>query len=81
MTKHTLTIEETPRSEDVQRLLDHALAGRSANVAEQFIGPGDAMRSEKDIVKFAESVGLDERLGRETIQCRAGHATLLERIV
>lgn len=55
---------------------DHALAGRAADVAEQFVGPGDRVGREEDVIEIAEAMGFDDRLVGETIECRAGDSSL-----
>ncbi len=55
-----------------QRKVQHALADHPADVAEELVGPGDAVRRQQDVIQFAEAVRRRDRLLGETIDRRAG---------
>ena len=48
--------------------IDHRSAGSAADVAEQFVSPGDRMRRQQHIVERTEPVRRSDRLGVKTIQ-------------
>src|SRR5580658_9149380 len=50
-----------------QRKVHHALADHPADVAEELVGPGDAVGRQEDVVQLAEAVRRRDRLLGETI--------------
>lgn len=48
--------------------VDHALAGHRADVAEQFVGPGDIVWRQEHVFQSTETVGARDGLIGETIQ-------------
>ena len=55
-----------------EREVEHAPADGPADVAEQLVGPGDAVRGEQHVVELAEAVRPDDRLLGETVERRPG---------
>ena len=75
-----LRIDHPPRH-FAERQVDHPLADRPADVAEQLVGPGNAVRRQQHVVELAEAMRPDDRLVREAIEGRAGDPPLSQRLV